>query len=125
MWDLKLAQRLHHRLHPVLVGGDGEHAKCFPSKLPLVLSRGMRRQVRAHFFFEAGLSKGIRPHHRHGAAIDLDHEGMAGTVRELESEDEVGDETDLVHDSLVRKLHAQRQRIAGGASLVARSAPSP
>ncbi len=47
--------------------------------------------------------------------------GMAGAVRELESDDEVGDEADLVHDSLVRELHAQRQRIARGASLLRKS----
>src|SRR5271165_3622570 len=46
---------------------------------------------------------------------------MAGAVRELESEDEVGDEADLVHGSLVRELHAQRQRIACGASLLRES----
>jgi hypothetical protein len=43
-------------------------------------------------------------------SVDLDHKGMAGAIRELESEDEVGDEADLVHGSLVRELHAQRQR---------------
>ena len=37
----------------------------------------------------------------HRAAVDLDHKGMAGAVRELESEDEVGDEADLVHGSVV------------------------
>jgi hypothetical protein len=46
---------------------------------------------------------------------------MAGAVRELESEDEVGDEADLVHDSLVRELHAKRQGIARGASLLGES----
>ncbi len=41
--DAELAQRLHHRLHAATVGRYGEHAKSFPSELPLVLSRGMRR----------------------------------------------------------------------------------
>ena len=50
--------------------------------------------------------------------VDPDHKGMAEAVRELEFEDEVGDEADLVHGSLVRELHAQRHRIAGGASLL-------
>src|SRR5271165_7535369 len=72
--DAKLAQRLHHRLHPAMVGRYGEHPEGLPSEMLLVLFGGMRRQVRAHFFFETGLSKGIRPYHRHGAAIDLDHE---------------------------------------------------
>ena len=27
VWDAKLAQRVHHRMHPVLVGRHGEHAK--------------------------------------------------------------------------------------------------
>jgi hypothetical protein len=40
--DMQAAQRLHHRLHAVLVGRDGEYAKCFPSKMLLVLFTGMR-----------------------------------------------------------------------------------
>ena len=51
------------------------------------------------------------------AAVDLDHERVAGAVRELESEGQVGDEADLVHRSLMRELHAQRQRIACGEGL--------
>lgn len=38
--DMHLAQRLHHRLHAVMVGGDGEHAKGLPSELPFVLFGG-------------------------------------------------------------------------------------
>ena len=45
--DAELAQRLHHRMHAAMVGRYGEHAKGFPSELPLVLFRGMGRQVRA------------------------------------------------------------------------------
>ena len=30
--DAKLLQRLHHRLHTVMVGRDGEHAQCFSSE---------------------------------------------------------------------------------------------
>jgi hypothetical protein len=75
--DAKLAQRLHHRLRAMPVGRDREHAKCVLPELPLVLFGGMRRQVRAHFFFEAGLSEGIRSHHRHGAAVNLDHKGRS------------------------------------------------
>ena len=75
--DAKRAQRLHHRLHPVMVGRHGEQAKGFPSELPLVLSRGMRGQVRAHLFFKAGLPERVGSHHRHGAAVDLDHEMAA------------------------------------------------
>ena len=70
VWDAELAQRFHHRLHAAMVGRDGEHSKCFPSELPLVLFAGMGRQIRAHFFFEAGLSKGIRAHDRHSAAVE-------------------------------------------------------
>ena len=33
--DVKLAQRLHHRLHAVMVGGHGERAKGFPSEMLL------------------------------------------------------------------------------------------
>ena len=45
--DVKLAQRLHHRLHTVMVGRHGEHAKGFPSELPLVLFSGMRHVTRS------------------------------------------------------------------------------
>ena len=83
----------------------------------LVLFPSMRGEIRAHFPLEARLQK-IGAGDGHRAAVDLDHEGMAGAVGELESEDEVGDEADLVHDSLVRELHAQGQRIAGGARLL-------
>ena len=114
---MQAAQRFHHRLHPVLVGRDGEHAKGLPAEMLLVLFRGMRGEIGAHFPLDARLQK-IGAGDGHRAAVDLDHKGMAGAVRELESEDEVGDEPDLVHDSLVRELHAQRQRIACGASLL-------
>ena len=75
----------------------------------------MRGEIRAHFPLEARLQR-IGESDGHGAAVNLDHKGMAGAVRELESEDEIGDEADLVNDALVRELHAQRQRIAAGAS---------
>ena len=65
----------------------------------------MGGEVGAHFPLEARLQK-IKAGDGHRAAVDLDHEGMAGAVRELESEYEVGDKADLVHDSLVRELHA-------------------
>ena len=42
--DAKLAQRVHHRLHAVMVGGHGEHAKGFPSEMLLVLFRGVRSE---------------------------------------------------------------------------------
>ena len=41
--------------------------------------------------------------------------------REPSAKWRVGDEADLVHDSLVRELHAQRQGIACGASLLRKS----
>ena len=34
MRDAKLAQCLHHRLHPVMVGGDGEHAERLFGHVP-------------------------------------------------------------------------------------------
>ena len=120
MRDAKLAQRLHHRPHPVLVGRHGEHPERLPSELPLVLFPGMRSEIRAHLALEARLQKSGAGD-GHGTAVDLDHKGMTGAVRELESEDEVGDKADLVHDSLVGKLHAQRQRIACGARLLRES----
>ena len=102
--NAKLAQRVHHRLHTVLVGGHGEDArnelsKCFSCCFPACAVRC------AHFPLEARLQK-IGAADRHRAPVDLDHKGMARAIRELESEDEVGDETDLVH-GLVR-VHAQR-----------------
>jgi hypothetical protein len=45
------------------VGRDGEHAERLPSEMLLVLFRGMRGEIGAHFSLEAGLSEGIRPHH--------------------------------------------------------------
>jgi hypothetical protein len=36
----------------------------------------------------------------------------------LEAEGEVGDKADLVHDTLVRELHARRRRIACGTRLL-------
>ena len=39
MGDAKLAQGLHHRLHAVMVSGDGEHAKGARSRAPLFKSR--------------------------------------------------------------------------------------
>src|SRR5271166_1033706 len=36
--DVRLAQRLHHRLHPVLVGRDGEYAKGTGSRALLFKS---------------------------------------------------------------------------------------
>ena len=46
---------------------------------------------------------------------------MAGAIGKLQAEHKVGDQADLVHDSLVRELHAQRQRIACGARLLRES----
>ena len=82
----------------MLVGRHGEDAKCFPSELPLVLFPGMRGEIGVHFPLEAGLQK-IGASDGHSAAVNLDHERVARAARELESEDEVGDEGDLVHDS--------------------------
>ena len=120
MRDAKLAQRLHHRLHAVMVGCHGEHAERLPSEMLLVLFPGMGGEIGAHFALEARLQK-IGAGDGHRAAVDLDHKGMAGAVRELKSEDEVRDDADFVHFSLVRELHAQRQRIARGASLLRES----
>ena len=39
--DAKRAQRLHHRLHAVMVGRHGEHAKCLPSELPIFTRLGL------------------------------------------------------------------------------------
>jgi hypothetical protein len=100
-----------------MVGRDRENPERFPSEMLLVLFPGMRGEIGAHFQLEARLQK-IGAGDGHRAAVDLDHKRMAGAVRELESEDEVGDKADLVHDSLVRELHVQRQWIACGASLL-------
>ena len=43
--DAELAQRVHHRLHPVLVGGNRQHPERLPSELPLVLFPGMRGEL--------------------------------------------------------------------------------
>ena len=100
--------------------GHGEHAKGFPSEMLLVLFRGMRGEIGEHLAFEACLQK-IGAGDGHCAAVDLDHEGMAGIVWELQPEDEVGEEANLVHDSLVRELDAQGERIARGARLLRKS----
>ena len=114
MGDAKLAQRLHHRLDAVMVGRHGEHPKGFSSELPLGLFGRMRGQVGAHFFFEAGLSKGIRSHHRHRAAVDLDREMAARAVGEREPEHEIRHEPHVVVEAPMRERDAQREWIAGG-----------
>ena len=91
--DVQSAKRLHHRLHPVPVGRDRQHPERLPSEMLLVLFPRMRGEIGAHFPLEARLQK-IGAGDGHRAAVDLDHKGMAGAVRELESEDEVGDEAD-------------------------------
>ena len=105
--DTQLAQRLHPRLRTMPVDRQGEHAERLPSEMLLVLFPGMRGEIGAHFSLEARLQK-IGAGDGHRATVDLDDKGMAGAVRELESEDEVRDKADLVHGSLVRELHAQR-----------------
>ena len=53
--DAELAQRLHHRLHPVMVGRDREHPERLPAEMLLVLfasrsctrGRGLSRRVGA------------------------------------------------------------------------------
>jgi hypothetical protein len=47
--NLHLAQRLHDRPSPAIVGRDGEHAKCVPSELPFVLFGGVSGEVRPPF----------------------------------------------------------------------------
>ena len=118
MRDMQPAQRLYHRLHAVVVGGDGEHAKRFPSEMLLVLFPGMGRQVGPHFFFEAGLSKGIRSHHRHRAAVDLDREMAARAVGEREPEHEIRHEPHFVVDAPMRERDVQREWITAGNALV-------
>ena len=116
--DAELAQRFRHRLHAVMVGRNRQHPERLPSELPLVLFCGMRRQVRAHFFFEACLPKGIRPHHRHGAAVDLDHEMTAGDIGKHEPERKIRDKSHFVRDAPMRERDAQRKWIAGGNALI-------
>ena len=103
-----------------VVGRYGEHAKGFPSELPLVLSGGVRCEIGAHLALEARLQK-IGAGDGHRAAIDLDHKGMVRAIGKLQPEGQVGDKANLVHDSLVRELHAQRQRIVCGARLLRKS----
>ena len=67
--DMQSAQRLHHRLHPVMVGRDREDPKRLPSELPLMLFPGMRREVGADFPLEARLQK-IGASDGHRAAVE-------------------------------------------------------
>jgi hypothetical protein len=81
----QLPQRVHHGLHAVLVGGDGQHAKGLPAEMALMLLGGIGGEIDAHPALEAGLQK-IGSGDRHGAAVSLDHEAAAGAVRKSETE---------------------------------------
>ena len=72
--DAKLAQRLHHRLHAVMVGRNREDPERLPSEMLLVHFRGVRGEIGAHFPLEARLQK-IGAGDGHRAAVDLDHSG--------------------------------------------------
>ena len=101
-----------------IVGRDGQHAKGLPAELLLVLLGGMGGEIGAHLFFEAGLPEGIRPHDRHGAAVDLDHEIATRAIGKLQTEREIRHEADVVHDAAMRERDPQRKWIARGDALI-------
>jgi hypothetical protein len=45
--DVQFSQRLHHRLHPVMVGRDRQHPERLPSEMLLVLFPRMRGEIGA------------------------------------------------------------------------------
>jgi hypothetical protein len=71
--DAKLAQRLHHRLHAVMVGRHGEHAERLPAEMLLVLFPGMRGEIRAKhawkYVSEFSYRRNMR--HSHWAMFNL------------------------------------------------------
>ena len=87
----------------MLIGRDCEDPERLPSEMLLVL-----------FPFEAGLSKSIRSHHRHCAAVYLDHEIVTRAVCTHEPEHEIRHEPHFVVDAPMRERDAQREWIAGG-----------
>jgi hypothetical protein len=106
--NVEPTQHIHHRPLAEIVGGDREHAERPPAEMMLMHSRGVRSEI--------GLAREARlpdvgADDRHCAAVDLDHEIVSCTAREVDCEHEIWHDADHMNGTAVAQFDSESGRI--------------